>query len=347
MRPTYAELNRLSRDFAAWLQSLGIPQGSRVALMMPNLLQYPVALFGVLRAGMIAVNVNPLYTARELEHQMKDSGAEVIVILENFANVLEKVLPNTQLKYVVTTQVGDLVPAPRRWRVFIVKRVKKMVPGWRIPQAVSFATVLHRGTAAPFKESEPDGDTIAPLQYTGGTTGVSKGAILTHGNLVANLLQATAWLRGVLEEGREVVLCVLPLYHILSFTANCLMGVKYGALNHLITNPRDLPALIKEMKKSKFTVMVGVNTLFNGLLETPGLNEVDFSRVKYCAGGGAAIHRSVAERWRAATNKELLEGYGLTESSPFVTLNVVDGPFTGTIGLPIHQGSAAVERNGR
>jgi len=333
---TYGELDRLSRDFAAWLQGLGIEKGSRVALMLPNLLQYPVVLFGILRAGMIAVNVNPLYTARELQHQMKDSGAQVIVILENFANVLEKVLPETPLKYIVTTQVGDLVPLPRRWLVnFMVKRVKKMVPHWRIPQAISLAAALKRGRSMPFDEAEPGHETIALLQYTGGTTGVSKGAILTHGNLVANLLQATAWVNGVLEEGREVVLCALPLYHILSFTANCLMGVKYAALNHLITNPRDLPVLVKEMKKSKFTVMVGVNTLYNGLLKTPGFDEVDFSRVKYFAGGGAAIHRAVAERWHAATNLELLEGYGLTETSPFVTLNLIGGPFTGTIGLPI------------
>jgi long-chain acyl-CoA synthetase len=333
---TYAELDRLSRDFAAWLQSLGIGAGARVALMLPNLLQYPVALFGILRAGMIAVNVNPLYTPRELQHQLRDSGAEVIVILENFANVLEKVLPETPVKYVVTTQLGDMLPWPRRSAVnFAVKYVKKMVPKWRIPHAVPFRRALERGAAKALDEARPNHETVAMLQYTGGTTGLSKGAILTHGNLVANLLQATAWVNGVLEEGREVMLCALPLYHILSFTANCLMGVKLAGLNHLITNPRDLPTMVKEMKSSNFTVIIGVNTLFNGLLKTPGFNEIDFSRVRFAAGGGAAIHRSVAERWYAATKGWVHEGYGMTETSPFVTLNRIGDPYNGTIGLPI------------
>jgi long-chain acyl-CoA synthetase len=333
---TYSELDRQSRNFAAWLQSLGIEKDSRVAIMMPNLLQYPIALFGVLRAGMIVVNVNPLYTPRELEHQLRDSGAQVIVILENFANVLEKVLPDTPVKYVVTTQVGDMARLPRRWLVnFVVKRVKKMVPPWRIPRAISFSTALKRGAGAKLDEARPEHDTIALLQYTGGTTGVSKGAILTHGNLVANLLQATAWLRGELGEGGEIAVTALPLYHIFSFTVNCLLFIKLAGVNHLITNPRDLPGLVKEMKKSNFTAMSGVNTLYSGLLNTPGFNEIDFSRVKLSLGGGAAIHRTVAERWHAATGQWLVEGYGLTEASPIVSCNMAGTPYTGTIGLPM------------
>ena len=333
---TYAELDRQSRDFAAWLQSLGIEKESRVALMMPNLLQYPIALFGVLRAGMIVVNVNPLYTPRELGYQLRDSGAQVIVILENFATVLEKVLRDTPVKYVVTTQVGDMARLPHRWLVnFVVKRVKKMVPRWHIPQAISFSTALRQGAGAKLDEAKPTQDTIALLQYTGGTTGLSKGAILTHGNLIANLLQATAWLSSALGEGGEIVLTALPLYHIFSFTVNCLLFVKLGGVNHLIANPRDLPGLVKEMRKSNFTVMSGVNTLYSGLMKTPGFNEIDFSRVKLALGGGAAIHRSVAERWQAATGQWLVEGYGLTEASPIVSCNLWGMPYTGTIGLPL------------
>jgi long-chain acyl-CoA synthetase len=333
---SYSELNRRSRDFAAWLQSLGLEKGARVALMMPNLLQYPVALFGTLRAGMIVVNVNPMYTPRELQHQLRDSGADVIVILENFAHVLEKVLSNTRLKYVVTTQVGDLFPAPRRWLVnFAVKRVKKMVPRWRIPHAISFNKVLRFGGAAKLEEAKPQQDDIALLQYTGGTTGTSKGAILSHGNLLANLFQASAWINGILQEGKEIVVTALPLYHIFSFTTNCLLFIKLGGLNLLITNPRDLPGFVKELKQSRFTVISGVNTLFNGLLNTPGFEGVDFSCFKLALGGGAAVHRAVAERWQALTLRPLVEGYGLTEASPFVTSNLLDVGYSGTIGLPM------------
>src|ERR1017187_10284963 len=278
---TYAELDRLSRHFAAWLQSFGLAKGTRVALMMPNLLQYPVALFGVLRAGMIVVNVNPLYTARELEHQLKDSGVEAIVVLENFAHVLEKVLPNTAVRHVVTTQVGDLLTPPRRLAVnFAVKHVKKMVPEWNIGGAIEFRTALDRGARARLDEAAPSHADIAFLQYTGGTTGRSKGAMLTHGGLVANMLQARAWSRGFLEEGSEIVVTALPMYHVFSLTTNCLLFIKLGGLNLLITNPRDMPGFVKELNTTPWTVMTGVNTLFNGLLNTPGFESLDFSRLK-------------------------------------------------------------------
>lgn len=333
---TYDDLERHSRHFAAWLESLSLPKNTRVALMMPNLLQYPVALVGVLRAGMIVVNVNPLYRPRELEHQLKDSGAEVIVILENFAHVLQKVVANTPVKHVVITRVGDLIPAPRRWAVDLaVKYVKRMVPEWRIPHARRFRAVLRRGASAEFYEARPALDDIAFLQYTGGTTGASKGAILTHGNLVANLLQAREWTKLILEEGRETVITALPLYHVFSLTTNCLLGMKIGGVNILITNPRDLPGLVKELKKAQFTVLVGVNTLFNSLLKTPGFADIDFTKLKIAIGGGAAVHRAVAERWLAVTGHHLTEGYGLTEASPFVSSNLFRTAYTGTIGVPL------------
>lgn len=333
---TFSELNRLSRDFAAWLQSMGLQKGSRVALMMPNLLQYPIALFGVLRAGMIVVNVNPLYTAREMQHQLEDAGAETIVLLENFAHVLEGVLANTAVKHVVTTQVGDMLAAPRRWMTnFAIKRVKKMVPEWHIPHAVGFPAALRRGRGAQLNEAAPGHGDIALLQYTGGTTGASKGAILTHGNLIANLLQASAWCHGYLEEGSEIVVTALPLYHIFSLTTNCMLFMKLGGLNLLITNPKDMPGFVKEISHAGFTVISGVNTLFNGLLNTPGFAETDFSRLKFALGGGAAIHRPVAERWESVTGRALFQGYGLTEASPFVSCNPLDGGYSPTIGLPM------------
>jgi long-chain acyl-CoA synthetase len=332
---TYAEIGRLSRDFAAFLQSVGLPKGARVALMMPNLLQYPVTLFGALRAGMIVVNVNPLYTARELEHQLKDSGAEAIVILENFAHVLQKVLSNTQVKHVVITQAGDLLAPPKRWMVnFAVRGVKKMVPEWHIERAIGLRTALQRGARAKLDEASPGRNDIALLQYTGGTTGAAKGAILTHGNVVANVLQASAWSKGRLEEGCEVAVTALPLYHIFSFTIS-LLTVKQGGLCLLITNPRDMPALVKDLRATPFTTISGVNTLFNGLLNTPGFDRADFSRLKFALGGGAAVHRPVAERWQSVTGRPLLEGYGLTETSPFVTCNPLELGYTGFIGLPL------------
>ncbi len=334
---TYAQLDRRSRDFAAWLQSLpGLPKGSRVAIMLPNLLQYPIAFFGVLRAGMVVVNVNPLYTARELEHQLKDSGAEAIVILENFAHVLERVLARTPVKHVVTTQVGDLLTAPRGWLVNLaVKRIKKMVPPWHIQQAISFLTALRLGRKTAWKEVVSGLPDIALLQYTGGTTGTSKGAILTHGNLIANVLQGVEWAKVRLEEGNEIVVTALPLYHIFSLTVNCLMFTRLAGLNVLITNPRDMRGFVKELKKLRFTAITGVNTLYNSLLNQPGFSELDFSRLKVALGGGAAIHRAVAERWQAVTRHCLTEGYGLTEASPLVSCNHLDAEHAGTIGLPL------------
>jgi long-chain acyl-CoA synthetase len=334
---TYRQLERLVRDFAACLQNLeGLEPGSRVALMMPNILQYPVALFGILRAGMMVVNVNPLYTPRELRHQLKDSGAEAIVVLENFAHVVEQVLPDGPVKYVVTTQVGDLLEFHRRSVVnFAVRRVKKMVKPWRIPHAVRFRTALSRGARSKFAEVEASQDDIAFLQYTGGTTGVSKGAMLTHRNMIANLLQAKAWIYSVLEDGREIGVTALPLYHVFSLTMNCLLGVQLGALNNLVANPRDIPGLINEMKKNRFTLFTGVNTLYNALLNNPELGAIDFRRVKLMLAGGAAVQRAVAERWRAATGKPIVEGYGLTETSPFVTSNLLDSEYNGSIGMPL------------
>jgi len=341
---TYAQLERRSREFAAWLQSLpGLQKGSRIALMLPNLLQYPIAFFGVLRAGMIVVNVNPLYTARELEHQLKDSGAEAILILENFAHVLEKVLARTQVKCVVTTQMGDLIPAPRRWLVnFVVKRVKKMVPQWHIPRAVSFPSTLERGGRADLDEASPGRDDIALLQYTGGTTGTSKGAILTHGNLLANLLQGAEWSRGKLLEGSEIIVTALPLYHIFSLTVNCLLFTELGGMNLLITNPRDMRGFVKELRGVPFTAISGVNTLYNGLLNTPGFAQLDFRSLKIALGGGAAIHRAVGEHWQAVTGCHLTEGYGLTEASPLVTCNPLGGECPGTIGLPLPSTEVAI-----
>src|ERR1035441_10494393 len=289
-----------------------------------------------MRAGMIVVNVNPLYTVREVEHQLKDSGAEVIVILENFAHVLEKALPNTAVKHVVTTQVGDLLALPRRLMVnFAIKRGKKMVPEWHIGGAVAFRTELNRGARARLDEAAPTHADIAFLQYTGGTTGRSKGAMLTHGGLVANMLQAREWSRGILEEGSEIIVTALPLYHVFSLTTNCLLFMKLGGLNLLITNPRDMPGFVKELQKTPWTVMTGVNTLFNGLLNTPGFAALDVSRLKFALGGGAAVHRTVAERWRAVTGRPIVQVYGLTETSPFVSCNPMDAEYSPSIGLPL------------
>jgi len=334
---TFAQLDRLSRDFAAWLQSQpGLQKGSRVALMMPNLLQYPIALFGVLRAGMVVVNVNPLYTARELEGQLTDSGAQAIVILENYAHVLERVLAKTSVQHVVTTQIGDLVAAPRRWLLnFAIKRVKKMVPAWRIDHAVRFRTTLRRGARTKWQEPAVEPGDIAFLQYTGGTTGISKGAILTHRNVIANVLQIAAWTSPVVEEGRETLVTALPLYHIFSLTINCLLGIKNGGLNLLITNPRDMRGFVKELSRSKFTIITGVNTLFNGLLNTPGFAELNFAGLKFALGGGAAVQRAVAERWQQVTGVPMVQGYGLTETSPTLTCNVFTAEYDGTVGVPI------------
>ena len=333
----YRDIDRLSRDFAAFLQGLGLDKRDRVAIMMPNVLQYPVALFGVLRAGMVVVNVNPLYTPRELEHQLNDSGAAVIVIVENFAHTLQQVLDKTMVKTVVMTQLGDLFPFPKRTLVnFVVKHLKKRVPAWKIPAAVPFRQALRTGAGQTLTDVPLNRNDLAFLQYTGGTTGVSKGAMLTHGNLVANLQQASAWLSSVSTPGKEIIVTALPLYHIFSLTVNGLTFMKAGGHNVLITNPRDMPGFVKELGKIRFTAITGVNTLFNGLLGTPGFDRLDFGALKLSMAGGMAVQRAVAENWRQVTGTPLIEGYGLTETSPLVTGNpLAVKEYNGSIGLPL------------
>ncbi|HXH02464.1 MAG TPA: long-chain-fatty-acid--CoA ligase [Candidatus Competibacteraceae bacterium] len=335
----FADLDALSRDFAAYLQNtLGLTKGARVAIMLPNLLQYPVTLFGVLRAGLTAVNVNPLYTPRELEHQLSDSGAEAIVILENFAHTLAAVRERLPaLRHILVTRIGDLLPPLKGLLVnLVVKHVKKMVPAWYIPGTLDLRRALAAGRSLALREVPLGHDDIAFLQYTGGTTGVAKGAILTHGNIVANLQQASAWIKPYIGQTQEVVITALPLYHIFSLTANCLAFLKVGGHNVLITNPRDLPAFVKELSKVRFTAITGVNTLFNALLNTPGFDKLDFSSLKIALGGGMALQRAVAERWQAITGVPLVEAYGLTETSPAVCINPLDiKEFSGSIGLPV------------
>ncbi len=334
---TFNELDRLSKQFAAYLQNSGLKQGDPVAIMMPNLLQYPIALFGILRAGMVVVNVNPMYTNRELKHQLNDSGAKAIVIVENFAHTLAEVVNDTPTDLVITTQIGDMLPAPKRWLVnFAVKKVKKMVPAFSLPGSKSFRSTLSEGKNKTYTRPDITGDQIAFLQYTGGTTGVSKGAMLTHRNMVSNLEQVSGLLELVVEEGKDMIVTALPLYHIFALTANCLTFLKYGCQNLLITNPRDLPGFVKELSNNPFTLLFGVNTLFNGLLNTPGFKELDFSKFKLALGGGAAVQRPVAERWHAVTGKPLLEGYGLTECCPVVTVNPTNlKEYKGSIGIPV------------
>jgi long-chain acyl-CoA synthetase len=335
---TYAQLDALSRAFAAWLQhKSGLVRGDRVALMMPNILQYPVALFGVLRAGMVVVNTNPLYTPRELEHQLKDSGAKAIVIVENFAHVLQQVLARTDLKNVLVTGVGDMLGAPKGWMVnFVLRHVRKQVPAWRIPGSVSFKTVLGSGLGLKMEPVSLGSEDIAFLQYTGGTTGVAKAAILTHRNMVANLLQSLAWIRPALQAGGgRIVITALPLYHIFALTSNCLAFLPLGARNVLITNPRDFPAFVAELKKYKFNFISGVNTLFNALLHTPGFDAVDFSALRATFAGGMAMQPVVAARWKEVTGNSVAQGWGLTETSPMVTANPIGLPFNGSVGLPV------------
>jgi long-chain acyl-CoA synthetase len=335
---SYGELERLSRCFGAYLQQgLGLRKGERIAIMLPNLLQYPVALFGALRAGLIVVNTNPLYTARELELQLKDSGAKVIVVLENFAHVLAQVLPRLELPHVIVTGIGDLLPFPRSMLVnAAVRHLKRLIPPHRIPYPVAFREALDSGGSEGLETPLLEHDDPAFLQYTGGTTGAAKGAVLSHGNMVANLLQASAWFGAHLEGGREVIVTALPLYHIFSLMANCFLFTKLGGLNLLITNPRDLKGFVRTLKKTRFTCITGVNTLFNALLHTPGFAELDFSGLKMTLGGGMAVQRAVAERWKQVTGCTLLEAYGLTETSPAACINPFDlKGFNGSIGLPI------------
>jgi long-chain acyl-CoA synthetase len=335
---SYDELDRLTQDFASYLQNvLGFNKGDRVAVMMPNLLQYPVAMFGILRAGMVVVNINPLYTPRELEYQLNDAGARAIVIVENFCTTLEQVVGKTRLEVVLTTQIGDLLPFPKGPLLnFALKYLKKAVPRWKLPRAVPLRTALARGKAQPYARVPLTAQDIAFLQYTGGTTGLSKGATLTHGNIVANLLQLKAWMSSVLSDGEEIVITALPLYHIFALVVNALMFMSVGGKNVLITNPRDLNGFIKELSRHRFTAFTGVNTLFNGLLNTPGFKRLDFSSLKLSAGGGAAVQQAVAEHWQEITGKPLTEGYGLTETSPVVSFGPLDKPeWNGTIGMPL------------
>ena len=334
---TYRELDERARALAGYLQGLGLEPGDRVAIMMPNLLANPVAIFGVLLAGLTVVNTNPLYTARELEHQLTDSEARAIVIVENFASVLADVIGRTRVEHVVLVRMGDGLGFPKSPLInFVVRRVKKMVPAFHLPDAVRFPRALEEGQGKPLRPSEAGRDDVAFLQYTGGTTGVAKGAALSHGNVVSNLQQTSSWIGGSFEPGQEVFVTALPLYHIFSLVANCLTGMKYGALNVLITNPRDMPAFVKIIGGLKFSVITGVNTLYNGLLNTPAFASVDFSRLKLAVGGGMAMQRAVAERWREATGVPVVEAYGLTETSPAAVANRLDQTeFTGSIGLPL------------
>jgi len=334
---SYQEVDELSQKFASYLQNdLKLTKGDRVAVMMPNILQYPVALFGILRGGFVAVNVNPLYTARELQHQLKDSGAKVIVIFENACHTLEGVLDKTDVKHVLVTSIGDMLGFPKSHLVnFVIKKVKKMVPTWNIPSAKNFVTELSKSNAKTFKKPEMKLTDHAFLQYTGGTTGVAKGAILTHRNIIANMCQARAWLSPAITIGNEVIISPLPLYHIFSLTVSMIF-LSVGGTNVLITNPRDMPAFIKELSKWKFTVLPGVNTLFNGLLNNEKFKDLDFSHLKISLGGGMAVQRAVAERWKKVTGKALIEAYGLTETSPAACVNPLNlKDFNGFIGLPI------------
>ena len=335
---SYDDLDRLSARFASYLlNDLKLKKGERVALMMPNILQYPIAIFGVLRAGLTVVNTTPMYTGRELRHQLVDSGASAIVVLESFAHTLAGVIGDTQVRQVVTTGIGDLLGFPKGPIVnFTVRYVKKLVPDYDLPGAIGFREALARGERHRLPAADIRADDIAFLQYTGGTTGVAKGAMLTHRNLVANMQQSSAWISRDIQPGKEVIITALPLYHIFALTSNCLVFMKFGGLNVLITNPRDMDGFVREIARSGFTAITGVNTLFNGLLNTPGFEKVDFSQLRLSLGGGMAVQRAVAERWKQVTGVTLVEAYGLTETSPACCMNPLDLPdYNGSIGLPI------------
>ena len=340
---TYRQLDEESQAFAGWLQAKGFKKGDRVALMMPNLLQYPVALFGTLRAGCVVVNCNPLYTPRELEHQLKDSGATAIVIVENFAHTLEQVLAHTAVKHIIVTPMGEMLGLKGVLVNFVVRHVKKLVPAWRIPAASGFNSALAIGRSHGWKPVALTQDDIAFLQYTGGTTGVSKGAMLTHANIAANVTQAYNWIKPVVREGQEFIITALPLYHIFALTANCLTFLMIGARNLLIANPRDIPGFVKEWGKYPVTVVTGVNTLFNALLNNPEFAKLDFSSMRVTLGGGMAVQGPVAEKWLKVTGTPLLQAYGLTETSPAATINPLDmREFNGAIGLPISSTEVAI-----
>ncbi|MEW4982851.1 MAG: AMP-binding protein [Cycloclasticus sp.] len=335
---TYAEFESSTRAVASYLQNkLGLEKGDRVAIMMPNLLQNPVCIFGVLRAGLTVVNTNPLYTARELRHQLNDSGAKAIIVVENFASTVQEVVADTQLEHIIVTKMGDMLDFPKSMLInLVVKYVKKMVPSFSLANAISFKNVLSEGAKLEFTHIAPTHDDIAFLQYTGGTTGVSKGAILTHKNMVANMLQASEWIKNDVILGNEIVITALPLYHIFSLTANCLVFMEAGAKNILITNPRDFAGFVKELSSIPFTAITGVNTLFNALINTKGFSDIDFSKLKITLGGGMSVQPAVAAQWKQITGCTLVEAFGLTETSPAVCINPLNlKEYNGSIGLPI------------
>ncbi len=343
---TYRELDTLSRQFAAYLQkTCGMAKGDRLAIMLPNVLQYPIAMFAALRSGLVVVNTNPLYTAPELEHQLNDSGATAILVLENFAHVVEKVLPHTQVKHIFVTSAGEMLGFPKSAIVnLVVRKVRKQVPPWSIPGAVTFNDALRAGSKLTFDRVAVVPDDLAFLQYTGGTTGVAKGAMLTHANVSANILQAEAWV-GPFFKSADTLITPIPLYHIFALTANCLLFLRLGWRNVLIINPRDFPAVIKELKKYPFGFISGVNTLFNALLNTPGFDTIDFSRLKITLGGGMAVQASVAKRWKEVTGKILTQAWGLTETSPAACINPPLEDFNGAIGLPIPSTDVAIKND--
>ena len=347
-RITYDELDKMAMHLAAWLQAQGLARGSRVAVMMPNVLQYPVAILGILRAGCVVVNVNPLYTPRELEHQLKDSGAEAIIVLENFAATLEQVIEKTRIRHVVVASVGDLLGFSKGAIVnFVLRNVKKMVPAYEVPHATRFKTALSEGAKHALKPVEIGPDDVAFLQYTGGTTGVSKGATLLHRNVIANVLQSEAWMQPALvnqdTNEQSVVVCALPLYHIFALTVCCLLGVKTGALVVLITNPRDIAGFIAELKKYKVTMLPAVNTLYNALMHHPNFGGIDWSHLRVANGGGMAVQKAVADKWFEKTGCPIVEGYGLSETSPSATCNPTDAKsYSGTIGYPLPSTEIAI-----
>ncbi len=334
---TYGELYELSGAFAAWIQQYtDLQPGDRIAVQLPNLLQYPIAVFGAIRAGLIVVNTNPLYTAREMEHQFNDSGAKALVCLANMAHLAEKVVPKTQVRTVIITEVADLLSPLKRLLInSVVKYVKKMVPAYHLPQAIKFNDILAKGRGQPVTEVAPAAADIAVLQYTGGTTGIAKGAMLTHRNLIANMLQCRALMASNLNEGCEILITPLPLYHIYAFTYHCMAMMLLGNHNVLISNPRDLPAMVKELSKWKFTGFVGLNTLFVALCNNEGFRNLDFSALKVTLSGGMALQQAAAERWKQVTNCPICEGYGMTETSPVATVNPIQNIQMGTIGIPV------------
>ena len=343
---SYKDMDRLTGQLASYLQSLpNMRKGDRVAIMMPNVLQNPISIFAAIRGGFTVVNTNPLYTARELKHQLSDSGAKVIIVIENFCHVLDEIIAEIPIQHVITTQLGDMLNFPKSLIVnLVVKYAKKMVPSFSLPGHVSFRAALKQGSLKPYDPVQLSHEDIAFLQYTGGTTGLAKGAMLTHRNMIANMLQASTWISEKIEESKETIITALPLYHIFSLTANCLTFMKIGALNYLITNPRDMPNFVKELKNVSFTVITGVNTLFIGLLNTPGFDEIDFSGLKFTLGGGMAVQKPVAERWSRITGSPLLEAYGLTETSPAVCINPLNlAEFNGSIGLPLPSTEVSIQ----